>query len=257
MTITGNVKFLDINLIDEDTTFTFTSASTALANRLFDNQRTPQLVSSGSDDVTPEVWEFVFASNTVDRIYIDNHNIDDGSIKYWDGFSFVDFSPAIAFSSNTDTTSYFEVTQVTTTRIQLIMDTTQIVDDEKRVGEFRVFNELGLVVVNPSNFRFEFDDIGPDLETSKGSNIHVSFSEKYRADIDFNDSDATDMTLFRSLKDRSNPFYIFPGGGVDKTQEGFRLRDMFFVNFINNFTPELKSQLFDIGTVLNMEISEV
>ena len=65
------------------------------------------------------------------------------------------------------------------------------------------------------------------------------------------------MTLFRSLKDRSNPFYIFPGGGVDKTQEGFRLRDMFFVNFINNFTPELKSQLFDIGTVLNMEISEV
>ncbi len=257
MTINGNVKFMDVNFIDTNTTFTFTSASTALASFLFDNDRTTRLNSVGSDDVTPEVWEFEFTTQNVDRLYLDNHNIKSGTIKFFDGFSFVDFSPAISLSGNSDETSYFEVASVSTDRIQLTMNTTFVVDDQKRVGQFRVFTELGIVATNPIDMDPLFSEASVTHRTGTGGNVHVAFGEKYQTTMVFDDSDAADMTLFRLIKDRLDPFYVFPGGGVDKAQEGFRLRDMFFVNYMNSFEPKIKGKLFDIGTILSIDLEEV
>ena len=55
-----SLNFLDINTLDADTTYTLTSAASSVATLLYDNNRSIQLQSSGSDDVTPEVWLFEF-----------------------------------------------------------------------------------------------------------------------------------------------------------------------------------------------------
>ncbi len=257
MTINGNIKFFSENHIDDDSTLSFTSANTALASSLFDRDRTTKLISIGSDDVTPEVWEFTFGSaQTIDRVYLDNHNIKSGAIKYWNGAAFVDFSPAISLSGNSDPTNYWEVSQISTLKIQITMDTTFVVDDQKSVGEFRVMEELGIVETNPIKADPKFPDKKINHKTGKGSSVYVSFGEPWNGDFNFSDASANDVTLFRTLKDRTEPFFIFPGGGVDKTQIGFRLRDMYFVNYVNDFEPKIKGNIFDIGTAIKLELDE-
>jgi spermidine/putrescine transport system permease protein len=71
MTI-GLVKFYKRNKINENTTVLFTSASSANKDRLYDNDVTSKLVSVGSDDLTPEVWDFTFSNyeKMLDPLYL-------------------------------------------------------------------------------------------------------------------------------------------------------------------------------------------
>ena len=248
-----------MNKITSGATFTFTSANTAFSSYLYDNRRQFKLTSIGSNDATPEVWIIDFGvSTTIDRIYIDNHNIKSGDLKYWDGAAYVDFSSAISWSANAEATNYYEFNSVSTAKIRLTMNTTMVVDAQKFVGELRAFVETGTVSVNPASNDFEIAEKSQINYVSDGGSIRVSFGEKYHADIMFSDANAADMTLFRTLKDSDDPFYFFPCGGITTyDQEGFRLRDMYLCNWINSFKPSLKSDLLGIGTSIRMELAEV
>ena len=70
MTITGNMKFFDKNVIDGDATFTFTSATESLAEYLYDNDRDTKLISIGSDDVTDEVLLITFDEAKTFAVFI-------------------------------------------------------------------------------------------------------------------------------------------------------------------------------------------
>jgi len=156
-----------------------------------------------------------------------------------------------------DLTNYFEFDSVISQKIEITMNKTQEIDNEKEVGTALCFNEIGTVQTNPSEVDFEFNDFGVDRDTGTGGNSHITFGEKYQAEIVFSDAMKTDMALFRKLKNLNVPFFILPGGGIDREQEGFRLRDIFRVNFTNSFEPNVKSNLFDIGTILAMEVKEI
>ena len=253
------MNFLDVNLIDEDGTFTFTSADTSLAEYLYDRNRNTQLQSSGSDDVTDEIWDIEFTGSTpITRIHIGNHNIKAGKIEYWNGAAWTDFSSAIAYSGETDTSHYHEFDSVSTTKIRLTMNTTQTVDAEKVVGQLIATTEIGEVATNPSRFDFGFKEIGVKHTASDGRVVNVTHrTDAFEADLVFSDASTADMTLFRTLKDRKQPFYLFPCGGVSTyTQEGFRIRDLYWVTITNDFKPKLKGNLLDIGTVYAMEVSQ-
>ena len=259
MTITGNVKFLDENRIDNNATFAFTSAATALSIYLYDNNRDKQLVSSGSNDATDEVFQIDFAvDKTFDRIFVDNHNIKAGKVEYWNGAAWVDFSSVIAWSANTDTSNYYEFDSVTTGKVKLTMNTTQVVDAEKVVGQFRCFTELGTVVVNPSSMQPIFAESSVLHNMEGAGSLYVRFGERYETVMNFMDSADVDMTLFRALKNRGLPFYTYPSGGLTtRTQEGFRTQDMYYVNYINNYSPTVKANIFGIGTALSMHLKGV
>lgn len=252
-----SLNFLDINTLDADTTYTLTSAASSVATLLYDNNRSIQLQSSGSDDVTPEVWLFEFSpAETVDRILIDNHNIKSGDIKYWNGAAYVDFSTPISYSGETATTHYHEFNSVSTLRIQLTMNTTQTVDAEKVVGQFIATTEIGEVETDPAKIDFELVDAKVLNTTSLGRTVNVTFdTTNYAGELLFTDASDTDMTLFRNLKDRTNPFYMLPSGGLDtRTQEGFRLRDYYFVTIVNDYKPELKGDILGINSIYAMEV---
>ena len=259
MTITGNVKFLDENRIDNNGTFAFTSASASLSSYLYDNNRLTQLASIGSNDVTDEVFQVDFAvDKTFNRIFVDNHNIKAGKVEYWNGAAWVDFSTAIAWAANTDTSNYYEFDSVTTGKVKLTMNTTQVVDDEKVVGQFRCFEELGTVVTNPSSMQPEFLESSVTHEMAGAGSLFVSFGERYQSVFEFTDAEAADMALFRSLKNRGLPFYVYPSGGLTtRTQEGFRVQDMYYVNYVNNYRPIVKANIFGIGTSLTMQLKGV
>lgn len=254
-----NVKFFKDNVIDENGTFTLTSANQNLTSYLYDNNLMTQLISVGSDDVTPEVWEIEFASSkTIDRIFVGNHNIKAGKIEYWTGAAWDDFAnDAIAWSNNTDDHSYFEFDSVSTTKIRLTMDTTQTANAEKVVGQLRAMEEIGEVLVNPSRVTFSWRKHQKRHTTSTGGSVQVVFGEKYQAKFFFSDADVTDVALFETVKDQNIAFYVYPGGGAANTNYGFRVQDMFLVNYINDFEPNLKNNLFDIGARITLIFHEV
>lgn len=255
--MTALIKFFGVNKIDEATTPTFTSANTSLFSYLYDNDRTTRLTSIGSNDATPEVWVLDFGSSqTFDRVFIDNHNIKSGNLKYWNGASYVAFSTAISWSANSATINYYEFTAVATTKIQLTMNTTISANDQKRVGTLIAFSEIGTVLVNPTAMPISFPERSISNKGATNGSVYVLFGKKYKADIAFSDASITDILLFETLKNYATPFYIYPCGGDGQTELGFRLQDIFLVNYTSEFNPNINNNLFGIGQNLTMTVEE-
>jgi len=255
-----NVKFFKDNVLDENATYSFTSANTSLSKYLYDNNLDTKLTSSGSDDLTPEVFLITFSSaKTIDRIFVGNHNIKSGKIEYWDGAAYVDFTnDAISWSANTANHNYFTFDSVSTERIRLTMDTTQTADAEKYVGQLRAMEEIGEVQTNPSKVKFTYRKHQKKHIVSTGGNVQVVFGEKYQAMFYFSDANTTDITLFKTLNDNNAAFYVYPGGGdTSITEYGFRIQDMYLVNYVNDFAPNLKNNLFNIGQRITLVLHEV
>jgi len=256
--MTSLIKFFGINKIDETTTPTFTSANTALVSYLYDGDRTSRLTSIGSNDATPEVWVLDFGSaQTFDRIFIDNHNIKSGNLKHWNGSSYVDFTPAISWSANSETTNYYEFSSATTYKLQLTMNTTISVNDQKRVGSLIAFSEIGTVLANPTSMSTSFPERSISNKGATNGSVYILFGKKYKADIAFSDASTTDISLFETLKNYATPFYIYPCGGDAQVEMGFRLQDLFLVNYTSEFNPNINNNLFGIGQSLKMTVEEV
>lgn len=250
------IQFYDVNSINVEATYAFTSATNSLSYFLYDENRDTKLISSGSDDVTDEVYQIDYAeSKTFDAIHIDNHNIKAGKIEYWNGAAWVDFSTPIAYSGETESTHFHTFNSVSTEKIKLTMNTTQTVDAEKFVGQLRAIGVLGTVNANPSEFDPSFYQKRTINETATGKTVNVNFGESYRAEYFFTDADSTDITLFESLKNRTNSFYVYNCGGVSTfTDLFFRLQDIFRVTIVNDFKPRPKSNILNLNSVYVFEV---
>jgi len=259
MTIDGKIKFFGSNNVNADDSFSFTSATEANAEFLYDRSCSTKLQSSGSDDSTPEVWEITFpGARDIDRVLVANHNIKSGKIEYWNGSAYVAFSPAVTWSAETASTNYFEFTSVSITKIRLTMDTTQVVDAEKYVGELLVFKELGTVSRNPEKANPDYPESSKKYKTSQGGTTYVYFGSKLKIKLDFKQSPQADLTLFRALKDRASPFFVYLSGGqTGYTEEGYREQDIYYVNYINSLKYKLSSTLHGSGVDIKIELAEV
>jgi len=255
----ANIKFFDANVLNEDATYTLTSADSDLANYLYDRDRTTKLTSVGSDDVTDEVYLITFASaKTVDAIIVDNHNIKAGDIKYWNGAAYVDFSTAISYSGNTNSTDYHTFDSVSTERIQITMNTTQVVDAQKFIGQFYAFEELGTLTANPSSWSQSFPEASLNHTGADKGSIYVLFGKKYKCKMSFDNAVDADVTLIETLKNNGQSFFIWPCGSTTTfTDIGFRVQDIFFVNFTSPFNPQPRNDLLGVGTTLDVSMEEV
>lgn len=253
----GNVKFFGTNFVDDDCTYTLTSADSTLSSYLFDRDRNTSLTSIGSSDAANEDFVIEFAaSKTFNRILIDNHNIKSGSLQYWNGSAYVDFSSAISWSANATTTHYYEFNSVSTTKIRLRMSTTITANDQKRVGSLYVMLELGDVSANPTRVPIKYAAAQNKQIAADNGTILVRFGKKFQAELFFSDATDADVTLFETLWDSGQSFHVYMCGGTGQTQRGYRLQDIYLVNFVNDFEPNLKGDLFGIGTTIKLELDE-
>lgn len=259
MTANGLVKFYDKNRINSGGTFSFTSALAANASFMYDNDSKTKLMSSGSDDATPEVWTITFDRATAfNRIFIQGHNIKSGKIEYYNGSTYVDFSTPIAWSGNTVTSNLFEFNSVNCTAIKITMDTTMIANSQKSVMGVKVFSQLGEVSNNPKEAKTDMPDAAKELKTSNGGVVFVYFGEKYKIKLSFDRASVADMALFRDLKERGEPFFVYLCGGIATyVEEGWRPGDMPYVVFTSELSSALNKNLHDVGVKIDITMSEV
>lgn len=254
-----NVKFFDQNFINGDVDYTFTTATESNASFLYDRNRNTKLTSIGSSDSSNEDWVFDFGvAKTFNRIIIDNHNIKSGSIQYWNGSSYVDFSTAISWSANAVTTNYFEFTSVDATKIRLRMSTTMVANAQKFVGELLVCLELGEVSENPSSYDPSFQENSRIHRTQSAGNVFVFFGSKFTCELKFDHATEADVTLFYALKNLGRPFFVYLCGGQTSFNDvGWRIHDFYLVNYTNEFAPAPKTNILNLGTSIKLELEEV
>jgi len=257
---TPTFSFHTKNRINSGSTFVMTSAPSISTSAIFDRKRNTKLTSVGSDDVTDEVWQITFTGDVaknISAIMMDNHNIKSGNVKYWNGASYVDFSPAISLSGNSAATSFFSFAQVSTSRLQFTFETTIVADAQKYVGEIMAFDLIGTPSRRPSSFVISQNERSVIHETANGGNVYVFFGKKSKIKITFSDASYSDIDLFLTLKELGDVFYIYPSGGeYEGVDVGFRLQDIYQVNYVNDFSPNLKSNILELNQSLAMELQE-
>lgn len=255
----ASIKLYNQNEVGSDSTFTFTTADEDNAAFLYDNDLNTKLSSSGSANGVNEKFQIVFpSSKTIDTVAIFGHNIEDGNIKYLDG-SLVeqDFTSPIAFSSNTTTDDVFSVTDQECLGIVVNCTNTQDTG-EKKIAQLRAifeFDELDSPVrILPIN------DVVSDTKTKFDGGVDKIINGiKFTAQITFDKLVDADVLTLSDLSERGTPFYIYLSPlSTDKTKKFFRVQDMYLVNMINDFSPNLPDGLVDdVGWTANIRVKEV
>jgi len=255
----ANCTFYKMNLVSSTTAFTLTTALTAGAVYLHDENDSTKLTSVASSDTAAEVWTFTFTGNvSVSSIHLANHNLKSFDIKYWSSTAFVDFSTTIGTTSNATDYHYFDDFAVTTSKIQITASTTIVADAQKYVGGLRVLNKIGEMSVNPQKANIKYHENSKNYYTDSKENVFVLFGVSTKYDLDFKNLPAADIDILEDCKYLGESFYVnLGGGGSDHTVRGWRIEDIALVNYTNAFDPKVSDNLLANGEDIKVKLEGV
>lgn len=247
--ISGGIKFFEIsaNLLVNGATVSASSGNDSAPYILGLNKDTSWR-SVGSGDMTTETILMVFPIPTlIDRLFLINHNFKNYTVQYNVSGTWTDFTNVLGVdgiksgineSDYALDTSYYEFSPVTTDSIQIVVNTTQIPNQDKFLNQVTATSELGTLVGYP---------VISEIDVSRSMRANQTISGKYIVEksietVGFNlqlkkyatsPAYVPDMDLLMSLHDRELPFNAWLCGGrqgasyFKVTLRGFRLRDVY------------------------------
>ena len=208
-----------------------------------------------NDDLTSTVVTISFAATSaVDRICIKNHNLKQFRVFY-NGATANTFTPDINYTQNSDTSSYFSVTQVNATSVSFQLDKTITADQEKSIGEL-ILSRVGVSferAPNASGYKPQIRRKSINHKMSDGGIIQHVIADKWEAKLkykfigsDFHDDLYSFYTLLK-------PFIFTPfptnssWDGISKT-----------VNWIGNFKYyNYSSENPNSGYTIDINLQEI
>jgi len=272
MTVSGGIKFFYENFgdINNDSAYAVVDTGSDTRNNARSRKRYLKWSSVGSDDLTTETYTLHFGeTKTIDRILLVRNNFKAFTVKYdnagWTHFASVvtkEGSQAnITEAANTKTTNYYEFTPVSTTKIQVSVDTTQVVDAEKEMHQLIATAELGTFTGYPQ-YSHTFVQNAARKKTFEGNINKSILGESYQCSLGFQRYGlAADHTIVQALWDLEASFLIYPCGANEDqfrytTKQGNRLRDIYLVSFAGNFSPDYDSNVYDNGLNYTLNLVE-
>lgn len=214
-------KFYSRNYIGPENTNT-ASTGQATMPRIFDRDSELKWQSIGSSDVTAETLRSIFLvgglaiQRTVDTVIVLGHNIKQFKVQFWDGVIWADV-PGAAVAAETNDYTVFTFTPLACFGIGLHMTTTQVVDAQKRVGEFLALATIlafptddgigGLSIsAIPTAVNAGMFDLGVSVNQLRWAGNRV---DRYAARLDFN---LIAKSLYKSVRSllRNPAFTIYP-----------------------------------------------
>jgi hypothetical protein len=265
-TITGMVKvFYNNYLVDYANTITLSSGTNS--NYLYDFDRSTKWQSSGSNDTTTESIIVTFTSSqSISRLLFINENWKDYHVYYWNGSDYADFASvykdattavasSISATANTNTSLYYEFTEVSTTKIKIEITKTLTTDAEKYLYELYIGKEIGTFTADlaslPNSIKPVYSNTNAIYnKKSNGGIIKYERSNKFNAQFDIKELlNTADQTIINIMYDQGQ-FAILLCGSIPYTQRGWRNQDLFNVIIDGNEQVE-----FSIGRVAMMGLS--
>ena len=256
----SNIKFFKNNILNSTTSVVFTTAVTASATYLFDENDGTKLSSVASSDTVSEVWDFEFTgAQPISGFHIANHNVKAFSVKYWSTTSYVDFSTPIATTTNSGTYTFLgDFDNVSSSKVRFSFDTTIDANDQKSVGGIRILKEIGEMSRNPIKANTNYHENSKSYYTDSKENVFVLFGVSTKFDLSFNNAPAIDISILEDCKYLGEPFYVYLCGGSERsTARGWRLQDIALVNYTNSFDPKTTDNALQNGEDIKVKLEGV
>lgn len=269
--MSSQIQFFKKNYIDLDnnsvtitaTDTVATSAGNGITDFMRNRKNTSSWITTGSNDTASTILIVDWGTSIdVDHIIMINHNFKAYTIKYWSGATYVDFATPIAVVDDANSTTEHNVVSVSTSRIQITCTKTQVADDERRMAQLIVTEELGQfegwpVVSRPISSKNR--QITKMLSGKKNIVDSVGFFS-CTLTVDNLKSD-NDLTLIETLYERFEGFLLWLGGGDESqfssARIGWRKQDMFLVRPSNELTNEFVKGLYVTGVKVQIKLEEV
>lgn len=251
-----------IDISREDVTLT-ASQGQSYVEFVRNRNNTSGWATTGSvdSDLTNIIFDYSEYEAITDILLI-KHNFKSYSIQYWNGIAYTDFSPAISVSGNTAETKRHSFTQVSTTKVKLIVNSTMFLNDDKFLRQFIVSKIFGQFNGWPTLH-------APTL--SKNRQIQTMLSGKqsvienvgnYKVELKIQvTSDDDDLTLVESIYSQPEGLLLWPCGGSTSqfrtVREGLRLEDIYLVKPVNELVNEPYKGLYQAGMPIDLKFAEV
>jgi len=254
--ISGGIKFFSKSkcLYADGATISATSGNAA-APRAIDKNPVTHWRSVGSVDSTTETIIITFdGSQTIDRVFLIDHNWKQYTVKYSLVGVYTHFTNVVSLNGVTQTnisettydqdTSYYEFTEVTTDSIEITVTKTQVSDEEKYISRIVATSELGTLQGYPGvtsmtqsrNTRVNKMLSGKD--SVQKSEESVDFQLLFK---DYPASYSGDLDLMSELFEMEENFLIWLCGGRYGSDyfrypiRGFRLQDLYEMQIDKDF----------------------
>jgi len=225
-------------------------------------KNTSAWMTTGSVDTDLTSFTLDFTDEEdITQIVLLKHNFKSYTVKYWDGAVYQDFTPAISETTNTAENTHHVVAEVSASRVQIIINNTFVVNDDKQLAQFIVTKKLGRLNGWPLIKKPTISRNRKITKMMSGKSSVVENIGQYSTDLAIKVwSDDADLTLFEDLYDRFIGFLFWPSGG-DETQfssvrKGYRLEDIFLVKLTDELVNEFPNGVYTSGIKLNIKLAE-
>lgn len=268
MSLTGGVSFFEKSkiLYDESASAT-ASSNSANANLALGNDKFFKWESNGSSDGDTQTLT-ITPNNTItaSRLFILGHNLKDFTVSVTgqnitgleSGFT-ADFGGAATLVSgdidqddlSTDT-AYYEFDSVSITELVISATHTQVADEEKRITQVILTDEIGTLTGYPEINGVSID---PDLKSQEtiAGGFHI---ERGRENASFDMRLSTyplqdDVDILDGLFDRTDPFLVWLCGGkpnqFTRKTRGWRAEDLYQMKVENTLNNGYFRNVYSLG----------
>lgn len=259
------ITFFQKNRADYSDTKVIATASEGnlFAPLVLNRNNTSGWGTSGSVDANNTTLTIDFGdTHTLTDLLLVKHNFKSFTAKYWDGAAWQDFSPAIAPTNCTDSTSRFSFSSVLAQKILITVLGTQVPNSDKSLCQVIATQLIGQltgwpVIKKPTHNR------NKRITTMLSGKQYIAENVGgFAADLVVtNWSSSADLSIVENLFDSNEGFLVWLGGG-DETQfssirQGYRKEDLYLMRCSNNYMPEWAQGFYKSGLAITISLQEV
>jgi hypothetical protein len=266
----STIAFFEKNFIDitrDNVTITITDAVASNTGQDFVNQLRDRKNFTGwgttesTDAANTEILVDIPESAPLTDIFLIKQNFKSYTIQYWNGSSFVDFSPAINVSNNSQRTKRHSFAEVIVDRVKIVVNSTMTTDDDKLLAQLVLTQMIGQFerfpkIVSPTISKRR-RTLGALSGKAKVMQSLGSFSVGIEQDEEYSNAD---LQLIDLLYSRFEGFLVWLSGGNENQfrikREGYRLEDLYFMAITNENVPEMIEGFYYRGQRVNITLSE-
>ena len=199
----------------------------------------------------------------ISDIILVGHNLKNYTIQYRSGIgSFLNFSTTIAPTADDNSTTYYTFGAVQATDVRIIINGTQVADEDKTIKQLIITERLGKFEGWPQVRSPEFGTNKKVTEMLSGKSRVVEMLENFRCTLDVRHwRKANDIALIEQIYfarsgvlmwiNSNNPEQFFT------EVRGYRKQDIFLVRPLDEYSPEFVSGIYSNGLAQSIKFGEV
>lgn len=257
---TKEVKILTKNCVDAYSTIVSDHGGTVSYLYDRDSKTKFKSVNGNRDNDTPVQIDITFNVNgvetqfTINQFMMLNTNVKDFVLYWYDSTSLtyksvVDDSTSVDYSCHTFGSVY-------TSRVRLILKTTQKPNHEKEIGDLILARVRHVMSRGMASYQVAFRNKVSQIELGDGG-LALAYSRplggrinRYGAQCVFNFLNRDDYEFLYELKDDGDPFLFYP-------ESITRPKELWFVHWLNPFAANYMTQFVGNGYSIMMELMEI